>query len=424
MKVLIIGSGGRESTISWKISQSEILDKLYVSPGNAGTASVAQNVSLATHEDIRRFIDDNTIDVLIVGPEQPMVDGLVNHLKENLQHKCILFGPEKEGAMLEGSKEFSKAFMQRHDIPTAAYHVFTKNQKEEAIDYIQGLNPPIVIKADGLAAGKGVVIHSDKEEAARDIELMFEGKFGSAGHTIIIEEFLDGIEFSVFIATDGQEYILLPEAKDYKRIGEGDTGLNTGGMGSVSPVPFVSQELMQKVTDRIIKPTLSGLQSEGIPYKGFIFFGLILVNNEPYLIEYNCRMGDPETQSVFPRLNYDFLELILAMERTELRYFKGEIDPRTVVAVVVASGGYPEGFKKGFPISGLESSEAMIFQGGTKLIGDNIVTDGGRVLTVSAYGESLDSAQEKAYNSVKKIRFDGINYRSDIGDDLLKKPDF
>lgn len=424
MKVLIIGSGGRESTISWKISQSEILDKLYVSPGNAGTASVAQNVSLKTHEDIRRFIDDNTIDVLIVGPEQPMVDGLVNHLKENLQHNCILFGPEKEGAMLEGSKEFSKAFMQRHDIPTAAYQVFTRNQKVEAVDYIQGLNPPIVIKADGLAAGKGVVIHSDKEDAVRDIELMFEGKFGSAGHTIIIEEFLDGIEFSVFIATDGHEYILLPEAKDYKRIGDGDTGLNTGGMGSVSPVPFVNQELMEKVTDRIIKPTLSGLQSEGIPYKGFIFFGLILVNNEPYLIEYNCRMGDPETQSVFPRLNYDFLELILAMERTELRYFNGEIDPRTVVAVVVASGGYPEEFEKGFPISGLENSDAMIFQGGTKLNGDNIVTDGGRVLTVSAYGESLDSAQEKAYNSVKKIRFDGINYRSDIGDDLLKKPNF
>lgn len=425
MKILLIGNGGRENAIAWKLRQSDQVQDLYISPGNAGTSIIANNVPLADQDAISTFIIEREIDIVIVGPEQPMVDGLIDHLKnKGVDKNCILFGPVKKSAMLEGSKEFAKAFMHRHNIPTAAYHVFNKLQEKDAINFIKTIDGHIVLKADGLAAGKGVVIHKDKEKAIADLREMFDGKFGEASNTVIIEEFLDGIEYSAFAVTNGKEYVLLPEAKDYKRIGDGDTGLNTGGMGSVSPVPFVDDEMRNKVEERIIKPTIQGLQTEDLPYMGFIFFGLIVVHGDPYLIEYNCRMGDPETQSVFTRMNYDFVDLILAAEKDELGQFKATTDPRSVVSIVAVSGGYPEKHNIGYPISGLDECSEIVFHSGTKIENGQTITNGGRVLAVTAYGNTLEIAQENAYNAVKKIQFEGITFRSDIAEDLIKKGKF
>lgn len=419
MKVLLIGNGGREHAIAWKLNQSPLLKELYISPGNAGTALVGKNVTLKNHHEIKVFIEENKIDILLVGPEKPLVNGLIDDLEATLQHKCILFGPHKSGAILEGSKDFSKAFMARHNIPTARYKSFSQEQLSDAVNFIKRMNPPIVLKADGLAAGKGVLIHEKKEEAIKDLKEMFGGKFGEASKKVIIEEFLDGIEFSVFIITDGKEYILLPEAKDYKRIGEGDTGLNTGGMGAVSPVPFVDEALMDKVKERIINPTLNGIQEEGILYKGFLFFGLILVNNNPYVIEYNCRMGDPETQAVFPRLNLDLIQVIKATDTENISEISMKEDNRKAVSIILASNGYPIQYEKGYEIHGIEESNAIIFLAGVKQSDGRYLTDGGRVLAVTEMGTSLREVQEKCREAVKKIKFKGKTFRSDIGNDLL-----
>ncbi len=420
MNVLLIGSGGREHALGWKLRQSSLLDNLYIAPGNAGTADLGKNIILQEKEEIKSFIEQKAIDVVLVGPEQPLVDGLVDYLKASLQRDCILFGPGKSGAQLEGSKDYAKGFMQKYNVPTAAYKSFTEDSLDEAIQFIHDSDTPIVLKADGLAAGKGVLIHESKEDAISDLKEMFGGKFGNASKKVVIEEFLDGIEFSVFILTDGKDYLLLPQAKDYKRIGEGDTGLNTGGMGSVSPVPFCDEEMLEKVKKQIIEPTLKGIQEEKLDYLGFIFFGLILVDNEPYVIEYNCRMGDPETQVVIPRMQGDLLKAIKACNTHSLHNVKNSIDSRAAVSVVLASGGYPVQYKKGYPISGVDSCDAIVFHAGTKQINGQLCTAGGRVMAISAYGNTLQEAQDNAYKGVNKVSFQGMTFRKDIGDDLIE----
>lgn len=420
MKVLLIGGGGREHAMAWKLNQSALLKKLFVSPGNAGTEGIAENILLNSQQEIKDFIEKQKINLLIVGPEQPLVDGLIDYLQSTLKQKCILFGPPRQGAMLEGSKDFAKGFMYRNKIPTAAYKTFNKDKVEHAIQYIKEGTTPVVLKADGLAAGKGVVIHEDKLKAISDLESIFDGRFGEAGSKVIIEQFLKGPEFSVFIATDSKDYILLPVAKDYKRIHDGDKGLNTGGMGSVSPVSFVDKKIMDKVIKRIIEPTLDGLQKEQIPYKGFLFFGLILVQGEPFVIEYNCRMGDPETQSVFPRIDADLLELILSIEKGNTSSFINKIKPKVALSVVLASQGYPGDYQTGYPIDGLEKNNLTVFQAGTRVHNGDIVTNGGRVVAVTSFGNTVTEAQENTYRDVKQIVFKGKTYRTDIGDDLIK----
>jgi len=423
MIVLIIGSGGRENAFAWKISKSPILDKLYCAPGNPGTARIATNINIDIKDFyvIKQAVLKYYIEMVLVGPEDPLVNGLKDFFKKDPQLKNVIFiGPDKVGAQLEGSKDFAKNFMQRWSIPTAGYKTFQASQLVDADKYLDTLEPPYVLKADGLAAGKGVLIISDISEAKRELRLILDGKFGSAGNRVVIEEYLNGIELSVFVLTDGDGYLILPEAKDYKRIGDGDLGLNTGGMGAVSPVPFAGEDFLKKVDDRVIKPTLAGLKADGILYKGFIFIGLMNCKGDPFVIEYNVRMGDPETEAVLPRIKSDLLSHFVALGKNELHKEKIEISSKTAITLVTVSGGYPEEYKKGYEVSGLDRVEGgLVFHSGTDEENGKIVTKGGRVIAITVLENSLESARETVYSQVKKIKYKDIYYRADIGLDLL-----
>lgn len=424
MNVLLIGNGGREHALAWKIKQSPLCEKLFVAPGNAGTGLVAENISISVDDfdKLGSFCLENKIELVIVGPEVPLVKGIRDYFEADAQLKNILMvGPGKMGAQLEGSKDFSKQFMLRNNVPTAKAKTFYSGQLGEANSYLETCKPPLVLKADGLAAGKGVVITSDLKEAKATMrEMLEEKKFGDAGSKVLVEEFLDGIELSVFVLTDGEDYVILPEAKDYKRIGDGDTGPNTGGMGSVSPVPFADAAFMKKVEEEVIKPTIAGLKKEKIPFRGFIFIGLINVEGEPFVIEYNTRMGDPETQSVMARIQSDFLGLLLACAKGELKNNTIAVDPNFALTIVIASDGYPDEYERGKMISGLdEATEAFVFHAGTKKQNNEVLTDGGRVLGITGKGKTLKEAQTKAYATAEKINWDGVYYRWDIGRDLM-----
>lgn len=422
MHILILGSGGREHTMAWKIKQSAQCENLFVAPGNAGTANIATNVDFGVNdfEKIKAFLIKERIEMLIIGPEVPLVNGLYDFIKADpLTNSVGIIGPSKEGAKLEGSKAFAKEFMAEFNIPTAAYKEFDLDHLEDGYQFIDQNKTPIVLKADGLAAGKGVLILDDKAEAKEELKKMLEGKFGAASSSVVIEEFLDGIEFSVFVLTDGNQYKILPVAKDYKRIGEGDKGLNTGGMGSISPVPFVDQILMNKVEERIVKPTIEGIASRGFKYTGFVFIGLIKVDNEPYVIEYNCRMGDPETQVVFPRIKNDMIHLLNSTLNGTLSSIQIEEDDRAASAVILVSGGYPEAYEKGKLIAGIEDiKEGIIFHAGTKMKEGEIQSNGGRVLASFAFGNNFQEALIQSYANADKISFEGKHFRKDIGFDL------
>lgn len=422
MNILLLGSGGREHAFAWRIRQNPLCTELFIAPGNAGTTDLGTNLSIDPNdfESLKEVCLEENVTLLIVGPEAPLVNGIYDFFKSDPQLQDILvLGPSKAAAQLEGSKAFAKAFMEEFGIPTARYREFTQDNLKEGLNYIDQLQPPVVLKADGLAAGKGVLILSDIEEAKTEFQAMLEGKFGAASEKVVIEDFLDGIEFSVFVLTDGKSYKVLPIAKDYKRIGEGDTGLNTGGMGAVSPVPFVSPELMAKVDSRIIQPTIKGIQERGFAYEGFVFLGLILVNNEPFVIEYNCRMGDPETQVVFPRIKNDLLDLLLATVQGDLASQEISLSEKAAAAVILVAGGYPEKYEKGKLIEGEDQVDgSLVFHAGTKKQGEKIYTNGGRVIAITSLAENFQDALAQSYQNAEHIDYEGKYYRRDIGFDL------
>lgn len=423
MNVLVLGSGGREHTFAWKIAKSPICNRLFVAPGNSGTATIAKNLEIGVNDfqSIKKAVLKYDIRMAIVGPEDPLVRGIHDFfLNDPDLNNIAVIGPQKAAAQLEGSKEFAKEFLVRHQIPTAAYQSFTAHEIEKGYAFLETLSPPYVLKADGLAAGKGVLIVKDLIAAKTELKQMLLGsKFGAASAKVVIEEFLDGIELSCFVLTDGENYKILPTAKDYKRIGEGDTGLNTGGMGAISPVPFANEALMAKIESRIVAPTIEGLKTDKLPYKGFVFIGLIVVNNEPLVIEYNVRMGDPETEAVLPRLNTDLMEIFVAIKEQTLNRIDIEVNPKTAATVVLVSGGYPGSYEKGHPIKGLESVEnALVFHAGARNDGDKVVTSGGRVMAVTAFGNDYKAALSKSYQAISNINFQGMNYRKDLGFDL------
>ncbi len=423
MNILILGAGGREHTFAWKVSQSPLCNALFVAPGNSGTAAIATNldISVTDFEGLKKQVIAHAISMVVVGPEDPLVKGIYDFFlnDDQLQHVAVI-GPQKAAAQLEGSKEFAKEFLVRHNIPTAAYESFTKHNIEAGFAFLDTLKPPYVLKADGLAAGKGVLILTDINEAKQELKnMLLDSKFGAASSKVVIEEFLDGIELSCFVLTDGKHYKILPTAKDYKRIEEGDTGLNTGGMGAISPVPFADDVLLKKIEDRIVKPTVDGLAKDQLPYKGFIFIGLIMVDSEPIVIEYNVRMGDPETEAVLPRLKTDLVEIFQAIDKQCLNEIDIEIDSQTVVTVMLVSGGYPEAYEKGKEITGLDKVEhSIVFHAGANNSDGKIVTSGGRVMSITSFGSDFKSALNTSYKSIELIKFEGMNYRKDIGFDL------
>ena len=423
MTILLLGSGGREHAFAWKMIQSPLCDTLFVAPGNAGTAVIANNININPTDfpAIKDFVLKEKVEMVVVGPEDPLVKGIYDFFLNDADLRNIpVIGPSIIGAQLEGSKEFAKEFLFRHNIPTAAYDSFTAETVEQGCQFLETLQPPYVLKADGLAAGKGVLIIQELAEAKEELRnMLVHQKFGSASAKVVIEEFLDGIELSCFVLTDGKSYKILPTAKDYKRIGEGDTGLNTGGMGAVSPVPYVDAVLMEKIETRIVKPTIDGFQKDGIPYKGFVFIGLINVKGEPIVIEYNVRMGDPETEVVIPRLKTDLVELFLAVANEKLDQIALEVDERSATTIMVVSGGYPEEFEKGKVITGIENiTDSIVFHAGTKLENNQVLSNGGRVLTVTSYGDNFEEAIKKSYQNIAKLQFDKMYFRKDIGNDL------
>lgn len=423
MIILLLGSGGREHALAWKMLQSSKCEKLFVAPGNAGTATIANNVALNPNDfpSVKQFVLENNVTMVVVGPEDPLVNGIYDFFKNDKELQNIpVIGPSKLGAQLEGSKEFAKEFLVKHNIPTARYQSFTKDTVAQGCDFLATLHAPYVLKADGLAAGKGVLILNDLAEAQQELNnMLVDAKFGDASSKVVIEEFLDGIELSCFVLTDGKSYKILPTAKDYKRIGEGDTGLNTGGMGAVSPVPFADEVFMNKIEERVVKPTVAGLQKDNIEYKGFVFIGLIKVGDDPFVIEYNVRMGDPETEVVMPRLKSDLVELFEAVAEQKLEDTAFEIDERTATTVMMVSGGYPEDYEKGKVITGLDKVEgSLVFHAGTAEKDGNVVTSGGRVIAVTSYGADFKEALQKSYENVDKIQFEGKYFRSDLGFDL------